>query len=83
MNEQHLKKFTKEEREEIEELALATKRIFSGADGQKLLDFWMNKYVYQTAQPTQSEALIRTNAGKAAFVLGIVESIKIADSLRG
>lgn len=71
------------EQQEAYEVGLALARMFSGDDGKKVLEYWDRHFVRKPPQPSQSEAEIRTNAGKALFVLGIHGMINDVKNTRG
>lgn len=70
-------------RQKIIETAHLVNRVFSTEDGKRLLEFWQEQFIFSdVANPNKSEAQVRHDGGKAAFILGIKQSMKIANDNR-
>lgn len=83
MNTEDFNKLPKELREKIIGMAHSIERVFGTQEGQKVLEHWKKEYLmvpYSKPELTQDERMY--NAGKAALILEIIESIKLSKEVR-
>lgn len=77
----NVKELSTEQLEHLLRLSKAAREAFGTAGGRMLLDYWEQEFVRKPPLPSQTEQEVRTNAGKALFVLGIHATINNAEAI--